>query len=72
MECEKYGQWIMVCCNMCVVLLSMKRDFVREMEKYENVYVAAKLMKFPNKGMREGWMVCVSVWLGPLDIEQST
>ena len=31
---------------MCVVLLSMKRDFVREMEKYENVYVAAKWMKF--------------------------
>ena len=32
----------MVCCNMCVVLLSMKRDFVREIEKYENAYVAAK------------------------------
>ena len=57
---------------MCVVLLSMKRDFVREMEKYENVYAAAKWMKFPNKGMREGWMVCVSAWLGPFDIEQST
>ena len=32
----------MVCCNMCVVLLFMKRDFVREMEKYENVFVATK------------------------------
>ena len=27
---------------MCVVLLSMKRDFVREMRKFENVYFAAK------------------------------
>ena len=44
MECEKDGQWIMVCCNMCVVLLFMKREFVREMGEYEyeNVYVAAK------------------------------
>ena len=31
-----------MCCNMCVVLLFMKREFVREMGKYENVYVAAK------------------------------
>ena len=29
-------------CNMCVMLLSMKGDFAREMRKYENVYVAAK------------------------------
>ena len=43
---------------MCVVLLSMKRDFVREMEKYENVYVAAKWMKFQNKGWeRVKWCV---------------
>ena len=33
------GYW---CCNMCVVLLYMKRDFVRDMGEYENVYVAAK------------------------------
>ena len=32
----------MMCYNMRVVLLSMKRDFVREIEKYENVYVEAK------------------------------
>ena len=37
-ECGKDGQWIMVCCNMCVVLLFIKRDFVREMGKCENVY----------------------------------
>ena len=29
-------------CNMCVVLLSKKRDFVRAIEKYENVYMVAK------------------------------
>ena len=32
----------MICYNMRVVLLSIKRDFVREIEKYENVYVEAK------------------------------
>ena len=32
----------MVCCNMCVVLLSIKRGFVREIGKCENVYFAAK------------------------------
>ena len=33
MECGKDGQWIMVCCNMCVVLLYIKMDFVRGMKK---------------------------------------
>ena len=42
MKCGKDGQWIMVCCNMCVVLLSMKKDFAREIKKCENVYFAAK------------------------------
>ena len=46
----------MVCCNMCVVLLSMKRDFVREMEKCENVYSVAKWVKFLHKRVREGWI----------------
>ena len=27
-----------MCCNMCVVMLSMKRDFVREMGEYGEVY----------------------------------
>ena len=31
-ECGKDGQWIMVCCNMCVVLLYIKMDFVRGMK----------------------------------------
>ena len=34
--------WIMVCYNIYVVLLSMKRDFVREIGKCENVYFVAK------------------------------
>ena len=42
MECGKDGQWIMVCYNMCVMLLSIKRDFVREMGKCKNVYFAVK------------------------------
>ena len=61
-----------MCYNMRVVLLSMKRDFVREIEKYENVYVEAKWMKFQNKGVREGWIVSpFSMELGPLYIEPS-
>ena len=32
MECGKDGQWIMVCCNMYVVLLYIKMDFVRGMK----------------------------------------
>ena len=44
----------MVCCNICVVLLFMKRDFVREMGEYENVYVAAKRVRFQNKGGERG------------------
>ena len=32
----------MVGCNICVVLLFMKSDFVREMGEYKNVYVAVK------------------------------
>ena len=46
---------------MCVVLLYMKRDFVREMEKYEKVYVAAKWTKFQNKGWKRArWCVAWS------------
>ena len=46
---------------MCVVLLSMKMDFVREMEKYKNVYVTAKWMKFQNNGWeRAGWCMAWS------------
>ena len=34
----------MVCCNMCVVLLSIKREFVREMKKDMEIFkdMAAK------------------------------
>ena len=53
MECRKDEQWIMVCCNMCVVLLSIKRGFVREIGKCENVYFAAKWVKFLHKRVRE-------------------
>ena len=60
-ECGKDGQWIMVCCNMCVVLLSMKRDFAREIRKCENVYFAAKWVKFQNIKVWERWIVCNGV-----------
>ena len=77
----------MVCCNMSVVLLSMKRDFVREMGKCENVYFAAKWVKFLHKRVREWWIwergskreigeedqrgESLGVWLGSLFIEPS-
>ena len=38
------------------MLFSMKRDFVREMGKCENVYFAAKWVKFLHKRVREGWI----------------
>ena len=57
MECGKDGQWIMVYCNMCVVLLYIKMDFVRGMKK-----IYGDLLKvwqqddwsFRILGMREG------------------
>ena len=39
----------------------MKRDFVREMEKCENVYFAAKGVKFQNIKVWERWIVCNGV-----------
>ena len=41
---------------MCVLLLSMKRDFVKGMKKCENVYFVAKWVKFLHKRVeiREG------------------
>ena len=53
MECGKDGQWIMVCCNMCVVLLSIKMDFVTEMGKCKNVYFAVKWVKFLHKRVKK-------------------
>ena len=53
MEWGKDGQWIMVCCNMCVVLLSIKMDFVREMGKCKNVYFAVKWVKFLHKRVKK-------------------
>ena len=39
-----------------VMLLSKRRDFVREMEKEMKMCLwATKLMKFQNKRVREGW-----------------
>ena len=35
----------MVYCNMCVVLLSMKRDFVREMKKDMEIFRDMAAMK---------------------------
>ena len=59
----------MIYCNMCVVLLSKKRDFVREMEKYGNVQrYDNKMNEVSEKGGERGMD---SVWLGPLYIESS-
>ena len=52
---------------MCVVLLSMKRGFVREMKKYENVQQGEssfKILRIREEGSP-------SVWLGSLYIEPS-
>ena len=38
MECGKDGQWIMVYYNMCVVLLSIKMDFVRGLKKDMEIF----------------------------------
>ena len=65
----------MVCCNMCVVLLSMKRDFVREMGKYGEVqrYVqqgksSFRTLRIKERDQRGGSFI---VQLGLLQIESS-
>ena len=63
--CMRNKKWDgdVVCCNMCVVLLFMKRDFVREMKKDIEIFrdMAAKWMNFQNiedeRGM-DGVLVC--------------
>ena len=42
-----------------VMLLSKKRDFVREMENDMDVFMGSKMMKYQNKKVREGWIVVV-------------
>ena len=44
-----------MCCNMCVVLLSIKRDFVRERERKKggDVFMSSKMMLFQNNGVWE-------------------
>ena len=41
-----WERWVMImaCCNMCVMLLSIKREFVREMKKDMEIFrdMAAK------------------------------
>ena len=54
------------------MVLSKKRDFVREMEKdMEMCLWAAKWWSFRTREQEKEDSGCVSVWLGPLFIEPS-
>ena len=59
-----------MCCNG---VISEERFCKRNGEKYGDVFMSSKMMKFQREREREREIDsgCVSVWLGPLYIEPS-